>query len=98
MSDWKPSDVPQDVWDAAVIAVENMPTRPPFKADVHRAIAEAIIAEREACAQIADNGRYTTFMHWDPEGREPVTAPIPYREEIAVAIRNRSNPNKEAAA
>jgi hypothetical protein len=46
-------DIPGDVMDAAMIAVEEMPARPPFKDDMHRAIAHAIMAERERCAIVA---------------------------------------------
>lgn len=87
----KPSDVSQDVWDAAWKALRYQ--KPPFTiARVSRAtdVARAILAEREACAQIAETATRITYMHWDPEGLDPVGTKIDYREKIAAAIRNRS--------
>ena len=44
----KPDDIPQDVFHAALSATDS-----PFPGDIER-IARAIMAEREACARIAD--------------------------------------------
>lgn len=70
----KPDDIPQDVWDAAnmVSAVWKMPG-----SDNHLAltveIGLAIMAEREACARVA-------------EERSPLWEEM---EAVAAAIRNR---------
>lgn len=52
----KPDDVPQDVWDAAVAALDLMPSHG-VQMRHHRIenIARAIMAEREACALYHDN-------------------------------------------
>ena len=48
-------DMPADILTTAAAAVEAMPQRAPFKADVLEAIAKAIHAERERCAAIVDD-------------------------------------------
>lgn len=46
-------EFPADVLQEAAAEVGRMPDRAPFKADVMFAIARAIAAERERCAQLA---------------------------------------------
>lgn len=48
-------DIPDDVWLAAHNAVEAMPERMPWKFEVERAIANAIMAERERASIAAGN-------------------------------------------
>lgn len=82
----RPSDVPQDAWDVAEICFPGNAWNP---IAIERT-ARAILAEREVCAQVAETATRITYMHWDPEGLEPVETKIDYREKIANAIRNRS--------
>lgn len=72
----KPDDIPQDVWERAkmlVISVDGMPS----DGNIYNIAKGAIMAEREACADIAD-----TYSASTRSG--PTTA-----TNIAAAIRNR---------
>ncbi len=53
-------DMPADILTTAAAAVEAMPQRAPFKADVLEAIANAIQAERNRCESIIAAAR-----EWD---------------------------------
>lgn len=57
-----------------------------YTEDVARMIAEAVAAEREACAKIADVG-----MLVPPDGGSPTQDEIDVAERIASVIRSRSN-------
>lgn len=50
-------------------------------------IAEALLAENERCAKIAENYTVTTHMHWDED--RPVTRKPREASEIAEMIRRR---------
>ena len=75
----RPDDIPQDVWDA----VSGLPIISENFDDADFAcVARAIMAEREACAQIA---------HGFPQNRDWVPGSLygAIRREVAAAIRNR---------
>jgi hypothetical protein len=55
-------DIPIDILSLAAQAVNDMPDRPPFKADVLDAIAKAIWAERQRNAKIAENEMLNTDL------------------------------------
>lgn len=85
------AEMPADILNSAASAVESMPQRAPFKADVLLAIARAIVAERERCAKTAETiGVY-------PELNVFSGGPEWYRhgKNIAAAIRLPSPPSKE---
>jgi hypothetical protein len=48
-------EMPADILNKAAEHVENMPQRPPFKADMLNAIANAIAEERYRCASWHDH-------------------------------------------
>lgn len=94
----RPEDIPEWAW-AQVAYIRSQPFHwkgpDEVAALVARAIVESAEDEREACAMLADTATYTTFMAWDAECHDPVEAQVPYRDEIAAAIRNRSVTDKE---
>lgn len=47
----RPEDIPQDVWSAAVDVTKSQPTSFGW-AKITEAVARAIMAEREACANV----------------------------------------------
>lgn len=69
----KPDDIPQDIWDAAIKSVRSAWRR---KSNAAEGCARAIMAEREACALVAEN-----YFSGNPF---PTTSGA-----IAAAIRNR---------
>ncbi len=91
----KPDDIAQDVWDAAdsitdyisnELAASIMGTSPPPTDEdglIKPAIARAIMAERERCAQAAD----TYFMRWENDGSAYWLERRMHSEEIASTIR-----------
>lgn len=51
----KPSDIPQDVWDAARQALIDAGRNPEYEIRTLPLVVRAIMAERERCAKIADH-------------------------------------------
>lgn len=91
----KPEHIPQDIWDAVLSSAR--PEIVPFTAaDVCR----LVIAEREACAEIAvgevyHNERFRTWPWWKPQpdgtrgNRSNESDIVRHADDIAAAIRNR---------
>lgn len=87
----RPDDIPEDAWDAAEVRVNEMARN--IRDDCQcvdcrsirvEAFARAILAERERCAKVAEEG-----VKWTPE--PPKEAAFYVRETplcIARAIRN----------
>lgn len=71
----KPDDIPQGIWDAALSTFDKICVR---NSDGRVIIARALMAELEACADIADSQSASTAS-------APVVA-----TNIAAAIRNRT--------
>lgn len=81
----KPEDIPKDIWDATGRVLDGY-LYSPMSAD--EAIARAIMAEREACARIAEDADDTGIHQWG-EDRNSVVAQRAGRD-VAAAIRKRS--------
>lgn len=52
-------EIPKDIARMASGIVNAMPRRAPFISDVTNAVAQAILAERNRCARIADANAHT---------------------------------------
>jgi lysyl-tRNA synthetase class I len=50
-------------------------------------VETAVVRAVEQAARVAENATYTTYMMWDHDCLDPVSAPIPHRDEIAAMIR-----------
>lgn len=86
----KPDDIPQDIWNYAhrLHMDEGMLTH--GKPNVTRLVARAIMAEREACAQVIED--FTVDLDtWDgPTERSVASAATDYAcIDLAEAVRNR---------
>lgn len=83
----KPDEIPQGVWDTALdVAWEADGTDHPF---VVEPIARAIMAERGACAAIAEGYRENMSFWMAKEWKVAKEASEFASESIAAAIRNR---------
>jgi len=79
----KPDDISQAVWDAASSINLVLPYGH-VQAEIARAITDAVAAEREACAAVADD---LTPVEWEASLAAHVVG-----FGIARAIRSRSTP------
>ena len=88
----KPDDIPQDVWAAVKVWIDWYADTP--ASIVEEAMARAIMAEREACAQVAwEVATHNPKPAANPTGHTVWVAldgpAIARAERVAAAIRNR---------
>lgn len=74
--------IPEDVMEKARKATElDGGYGEPWLVDI---IANAILAERQRCAEVARNAKIKVYMHWDEDN--PIDQPIVHRNVIAALI------------
>ena len=87
----KPDDIPQSVWDTAAktIGVPEDDTGWHLTDDLLEPIARAILAEREACAQVVRNYPQTVALSEDDVVRHGMLVRMASRSDLVTAIRAR---------